>query len=392
MIRLASETCWPRERERLLLHAARGNGPEVARLLGAWEDSGGFDAVDPPSFCLLPQAYLAARRAGVELKDMGKLQGVYRMVCARNTLALHALDAALRVLADANVPTMVIKGAALLVCHYRDPGARFMVDADLLVRPEDRGRALAALRRAGWNPTGRCFGPALPFMNGIAVRHHRWPEVDLHWRPFVLSTPPHAEEAVWRRAVPFDIAGARTLRPDDDDLLLQACVRRSDLHGRARWVVDALLLIDRTREQADWDERTARAADLGVLPAFRDAMAYLLREFPGSVPEEAVRRMWAVRVRPRDEAAYARTYGSPRLGSLRGKVTRLWGRYVACLRARREHPGWIGFLRFLLIWVHSLGRTRRFGDVVPYALALAAARLRDRAGHALRGRSRPASD
>src|SRR5215203_7254514 len=68
---------------------------------------------------------------------------------ARKTQHAHAaavrarvLAAVARAMAQAGVPFLVLKGAALAHLVYGDPRLRPMRDVDLLVRPADGGRAL----------------------------------------------------------------------------------------------------------------------------------------------------------------------------------------------------------------------------------------------------------
>ena len=65
-------------------------------------------------------------------------------------------------MAQAGVPFLVLKGAALAHLVYGDPRLRPMRDVDLLIRKADAGRALDVLTRCGFRP------------GGIAVpsRHH----------------------------------------------------------------------------------------------------------------------------------------------------------------------------------------------------------------------------
>jgi putative nucleotidyltransferase-like protein len=84
---------------------------------------------------------------------------------ARWTQHAHAAAVRTRVLADvagalmrADVPFLVLKGAALAHLVYADPRLRPMRDVDLLVRKADVGCALDVMRRSGFGPGG----PAVP--------------------------------------------------------------------------------------------------------------------------------------------------------------------------------------------------------------------------------------
>jgi hypothetical protein len=78
---------------------------------------------------------------------------------ARRTQHAHAGAVRTRVVEDvgcamaqADVPLLVLKGAALAQLVYDDPRLRPMRDVDLLIRKVDAGRALDVLRRCGFQP------------------------------------------------------------------------------------------------------------------------------------------------------------------------------------------------------------------------------------------------
>ena len=74
-----------------------------------------------------------------------ELAAAYTTTAIRNTALLHELEAALAALGRANVPGLLLKGAALAETVYGDPALRPMADCDLLVRPADLAAAQAAL-------------------------------------------------------------------------------------------------------------------------------------------------------------------------------------------------------------------------------------------------------
>ena len=88
---------------------------------------------------------------------------------ARRTQHAHAAAVRTRVIADvacamaqAGVPFLVLKGAALAHLVYGDPRLRPMRDIDLLIRKADAGRALDVLMRCGFRAGRRRRPPASP--------------------------------------------------------------------------------------------------------------------------------------------------------------------------------------------------------------------------------------
>jgi len=136
---------------------------------------------------------------------------------ARRIQHAHAAAVRTRVVADVNcamaqaeVPFLVLKGAALAHLVYGDPRLRPMRDVDLLIRKPDAGRALETLMGCGFSP------------GGIAVpsRHHHLEAmaktldgatvtIELH-HELMVRTPfvePRDYDDLIRRSQPLDWGG-----------------------------------------------------------------------------------------------------------------------------------------------------------------------------------------
>ena len=103
-------------------------------------------------------------RTGLKIADDFRAR-----LSARRTQHAHAGAVRTRIvagvagaLAQAGVPFLVLKGAALAHLVYDDPRLRPMRDVDLLVRKVDAARALDVLMRCGFHPAG------IP----VTPRHH----------------------------------------------------------------------------------------------------------------------------------------------------------------------------------------------------------------------------
>jgi len=145
---------------------------------------------------------------------------------ARRTQHAHAGAVRARVVTDvagalahAEVPFLVLKGAALAHLVYDDPRLRPMRDVDLLVRKADTERALDVLIRCGFRPGG-----------AVPARHHHVQEmsktregatvtIELH-HELMVRTPfvkPCGYDDLIRRSEPFEWGGMtyRTLGRED---------------------------------------------------------------------------------------------------------------------------------------------------------------------------------
>ena len=142
------------------------------------------------------------------------------MLDALHRVALSELSDAF---ADAAIPGLVIKGAALALSHYPSPGLRPRVDTDLLIQPAQQTRSHKILLDAHWQPLASNFSAVvLPErtyqkrFSGAVI------SLDLHW---ALSARP-----VLTRALPFERLYTDSVAFDQSH------------HWRAPCAVDALLI------------------------------------------------------------------------------------------------------------------------------------------------------
>src|ERR1700683_4642008 len=125
----------------LLLRAALLECPEAVEAAEEWFASGrdaaepGFSWLEQGSRRLLPLVYRNVKEAlPPELRET--LRRVSLQYWADNQKLFRRLEERLTWFHANGIPTVVLKGAALSVLHYRDKGIRPMSDVDILV-PED---------------------------------------------------------------------------------------------------------------------------------------------------------------------------------------------------------------------------------------------------------------
>jgi hypothetical protein len=146
---------------------------------------------------------------------------------ARQTQHAHAAAVRARVVADvvcamaqAGVPFLVLKGAALAHLVYADPRLRPMRDVDLLIRKPDAGSAQDALLRCGFKP-GDSAVPAVHhhLRAMVTTREGATVTIELHHELFARApfVKPRDYDDVVLRSQPFEWGGmsCRTLGHED---------------------------------------------------------------------------------------------------------------------------------------------------------------------------------
>jgi hypothetical protein len=210
---------------------------------------------------------------GVPSEAREALEAGRRTVAARSALLARELARVMRILADAGVPAIPMKGVLLAEILYGDPGLRDCSDMDVLV-PRDRAReALRLLRAQGYaSEFSEHFFEALLLRGHIEytlTRREREFEyvIDLHWG-IGWSGPDdrRAAAALWAesRQVTRLGVGMQAMSPEWELLTLAVHAAR---HGwrPLKWLVDAHDYCQ--SRPVDWRNLRRAAAQFGWLSA-----------------------------------------------------------------------------------------------------------------------------
>lgn len=298
------------EQHQLLRAALLADVAAVRASLDAWKSRVDIEAIDAGSMRLLPLLYRNLTRLGIDDPLLPRLKGVYRQVWFRNQLILEHGVRALRALSAAAIPSLVLKGAALVSTAYAEPALRPMEDFDLLVPREQFPRAVHVLLADGWS-----FHPPLPdpephfvFQHAIGFRRDGGGELDLHWSatglPFDLDDT-HTQ--------PLRIGGEETHMLAPADQLLQICAHATLLNPHIppiRWAADAFLLL--ARGAFPWSELVDIARQRGWSLVMRRCLEYLRDGLGVAVPDDVIATL-ARQQRFRERIALALRNGRGRL-------------------------------------------------------------------------------
>ena len=219
-----------------------------------------------------------------------KLRELRRKCQADNLLLLARLEEALDLLIQAGIVPVALKGVDVL--HRFDLGfdERSLDDVDLLVRPEEFTKSLAALEAGGWT------GPGEPERTHFLRSSYALPlaspgplEVafEIHWSlDQEYRYRPNMEE-VFRRTVPLNVAGRSIQRLEDHDAVAHLLLHH--LHHyfdrRLKWALDLGRLVHQAGFR--WDVVATRLASWGGRAAAGMALVHLRKLFPDLIPPEA---------------------------------------------------------------------------------------------------------
>ncbi|MEX1114062.1 MAG: nucleotidyltransferase family protein [Akkermansiaceae bacterium] len=387
----------PTREQEFLLEACLEPDDRAAAALRAWMESVDIQQIDGGSYRLLP--LLASRHSTVEAKPKVRAlaKGTYRRTWYHNQLLLAEGGKVASLLGAAGIPVMIIKGAALALEYYRDPGARPMDDIDLAVPLEFAGQAVELMVAQGWAASvtplkgtmspGRIKGPgwspgprAIEAFDGryFHVRHShgfRNPKglgIDLHWHVFQEDCDPDSDADTWAGARPASGGPFPFLVPPAHEhlLLILAHAARWNPIPSIRWVADAATLI-KTSPRLEWENFLAAAVRRRRTCAAAELLSYLASRFHAEVPADIIELLAVHPDTKTSRPAYIRDVSRPNLLSGWTEICYLHRRYRS-LREISPAACPPGFSRF----ISGILGAERPSQVMGYAVREGIRRLR----------------
>jgi hypothetical protein len=199
----------------------------------------------------------------------------------------------MRLLAEADIRSLMIKGPALSVLAFGDPTLRQSVDIDLLVDPEMALEADRLIIQAGY----RRVSPDLELTSTQykAYRHFRCQfayhsrtfglALELHWRLCSNSRLlPLEATTLWSRPRQVRVAGTYVATLPDEELFLYLCVHGSmHMWLRLKWLADIAALLHKIPVDVI-DRIASRARSFEVERPFHQALLLANRLMAAPVP------------------------------------------------------------------------------------------------------------
>jgi hypothetical protein len=192
----------------------------------------------------------------------------------------HICHSVLGYLAEAGIPLIVLRGAALGETAYGNPVLRHSHDLNLLVSQADQGRAATALVTRGVMPD-----PGGPAPDAVTLQHQSLLPILIHTRLFRVSYFHLAWAELWGRSIAGVVADRSVRLLSPEDTLLHTCAQATQRPGRLPlvWACDAFLILRRYPE-LDWTVfLDAAERSRTQLPAFV-ALRYLAEALRCAIP------------------------------------------------------------------------------------------------------------
>jgi len=272
----------PTDRQALLVKAALSEGELAIEAWERWKSTVGIESLDAGSQALLPIVYRNLVGHGVGGPEMRRARLAYETAWLVNERLFRDVSVLLEALRAAGIETMILKGAALALLHYRDLGLRSLGDVDVLVRPSDVRRAVDVLTGLGWEPARR----PLPDLTDAYLRRRRAinlssdriKKLDLHWHVIDESCRPNGDDGFWSGAIRAAVRGVETRAMNPTDQLLHVCaheIRWSPV-PLPRWIVDVAMILRSSPESFEGNRLASYARELDLALPVREALQQAL--------------------------------------------------------------------------------------------------------------------
>lgn len=201
---------------------------------------------------------------------------------------ISGLSTVLNKINERNIPVIVLKGLVVRE-FYPQPDQRSMNDADILVHEGDVEKVKQLLIDMGY-----VYLEDHKASHHIALVHHKYPFIELHWNLFkrdgFSNELEHYERLIWRRAIKVNVGEAEVLSLSYEDLALHLCMHMA-AHLAAtgfgvRQLCDLVLLVEHKGDEIDWNSFIMKARMYGF-EKFSEIMFLLCNKlFNMEVPKE----------------------------------------------------------------------------------------------------------
>jgi hypothetical protein len=335
---------WPTAAQELMLRAALLDGPaaeEAWRELRPGLARGGLGAAERR---LVPLLYGNLKRHGITDPLLSTLQVPYFEAWSRNRWLLDRAPLLLERLSSAGIPTLLLKGAALVLTAYDgDGGVRPMADLDLAVPTARAGEAAVVVRRAGWTPVHAITPSFLRVRHASAFVDGAGRQCDLHWHVFEECCRPDDDDDLWEAAEAVECWGHPTRVLSPSDQLVHVCAHGLKWASQPgiRWVADATRVL--AMAEIDWARVVAQARRRRYVLRMRESLAYLRERMSAPVPGFVLAEL-ALEPVSRLEHFERRVLGSPQ--EVLGQLPWYWchhrrGREGSALSAALTFPSYL---------------------------------------------------
>ena len=272
----------------LLLNAALAKPDTAVQSFNLWWKQVDIDAdVHESEYRLLPLVYHNIGRTIEDPVAAARVRGVAKHVWLNNHRNAALCTTLLDKLIAAGVPTVLLKGAAMMLMVSGE-NLRSLNDCDLLIPIEAAPQFIADLAKSGYNAIYqdvRRFTEAdFRLLHGVSLAPPGNPNqpspgddyqpFDIHWRPFREVRAEELTREIFDASTAMALFGRRTRCPCYEHMVLHTMVHGTDWADSPRydWIADVVLILRKVGPEFSWERMFATANRFGLSEIVRRAV------------------------------------------------------------------------------------------------------------------------
>ncbi|MDH3380031.1 MAG: nucleotidyltransferase family protein, partial [Gammaproteobacteria bacterium] len=204
----------------VLVEAAYHSDPNIAsQKWECWKPNNlDLDTIDWQTARLLAQAATILSSRGIESTNLATQKVIKRFEWALGENQLQNVRPLLNASAQAGIPIMVFKGAAMHLSGFADGAPRLMADIDILIEPAQIDNVMDVAEGLGWKSKRPLSRTAI--REDLLSSRHSTPltnggksEIDLHTSAFLLNRCPDHDAMMWARSTEARFGDVHVLVP-----------------------------------------------------------------------------------------------------------------------------------------------------------------------------------
>lgn len=275
---------FPNPQQELLLKACLLTGDEAIAAWKKWQANNEIEQLDRGSYRLLPLLHHNLTELQIADPRIDELKKIYQNTLIKNQLLFASAARLFKVLQEHAVGIYLLKGSALSLLCYHDPGLRPMDDIDILIDIDKVFPVMQLLEQEGWQ--AKSFASTKQITPGyLLLRHgHGFKKhfaMDLHWHVLSECCDQDDDMDFKQRSIPLQFQGLQVHTLSYTDHLLHTIVHgiKWDPTPSIRWIADAIYIINSAKSDLDWQLLVNEAEKRRLILEVKTALEYLQKNF-----------------------------------------------------------------------------------------------------------------